>query len=70
MPSITVRWHFLRYVRGDEPSIRDCSVCRATGRVDSRLPFRKKICGECGGTGKVSAARREQLLKKSKAMRA
>ena len=44
----------------------DCPVCKASGRVES-LPFRKKICGECGGTGKVSAHRCEQLLKRTKA---
>jgi DnaJ-class molecular chaperone len=44
----------------------DCPICKATGRVDSRLPFRKKICNECGGTGKISALRREQLLKRAK----
>ena len=41
----------------------DCPVCKAAGRVDSRPPFRKKICAECGGTVKVLALRREQLLK-------
>jgi hypothetical protein len=35
--------------------------------VQSRLPFRKKICGECGGTGKVTALWREQLLRRAKA---
>jgi hypothetical protein len=35
-------------LQGDRPS------------VQSRLPFRKKICGECGGTGK-------QLLRRAKA---
>jgi hypothetical protein len=35
--------------------------------LQSRLPFRKKICGECGGTGKVTALRREQLLRRAKA---
>jgi len=41
-------------------------VCKATGWADSRLPFRKKIRGECGGTGAISAHRREQLLKRVK----
>jgi DnaJ-class molecular chaperone len=45
----------------------DCPICKATGRVQSRLPFRKKICAECSGTGKVTALRREQLLRRAKA---
>jgi len=31
----------------------------------SRLPFRKKVCLECGGTGQVTPTRREQLRKKN-----
>jgi DnaJ-class molecular chaperone len=42
----------------------DCPVCKATGRIDSRLPFRKKDCGECGGTGKIAALRRKVLIRK------
>jgi DnaJ-class molecular chaperone len=45
----------------------DCPVCKATGRVESRLPGRKRICPECGGTGKVPARRRELLLKRAQA---
>jgi len=32
--------------------------------VPSRLPFRKKVCPECGGTGHVTPTGREKLLKK------
>jgi hypothetical protein len=36
--------------------------------VQSRLPFRKKICGECGGTGKqLSGAQRRAASHRSKA---
>jgi len=57
-----------RWVRAlvDETLLTDCPVCEAIGRVASRLPFRKKVCDECGGTGEVSALRREQLLKRMK----
>jgi hypothetical protein len=43
---------------------------QATGRVESRLPGRKRVCPECGGTGKVSTLQREALLKKMKSERA
>ena len=46
--------------------LTDCPVCEATGRVASRLPGRKKVCPECGGTGHVNFKRRQQLLKKIK----
>jgi hypothetical protein len=39
----------------------------AIGRVASRLPGRKKVCPECGGTGYVTPIRRQQLLKKMRA---
>ena len=44
----------------------DCPICRGTGRVESRLPFRKKTCDECAGTSKVPALRREVLLMRMK----
>jgi DnaJ-class molecular chaperone len=48
--------------------LTDCPICKATGRVQSRLPFRKKICGECGGTGKqLSGAQRRAASHRSKA---
>jgi DnaJ-class molecular chaperone len=46
--------------------LRDCPVCRATGKVESRLPARKQVCPECGGRGRVTPTRREQLLGKTK----
>jgi hypothetical protein len=51
-------------------SIAGLPCVQATGRVESRLPGRKRICPECGGTGKVSTLRREALLKKMKSERA
>jgi len=48
--------------------LTDCPICKATGRLQSRLPFRKKICGECGGTGKQrSGAQRRAASHGSKA---
>src|SRR5262245_29384951 len=46
--------------------LHDCPVCRATGRVESRLPARKRVCLECGGRGRVTPIRREQLIKRMK----
>jgi len=48
------------------PALEDCPTCHATGRVESRLPFRQKLCDACGGSGRVKPGRREQLLKKTK----
>jgi hypothetical protein len=47
-----------------KPSLRECPVCEGRGDVPSRLPFRRKVCPECGGTGHVTPTRREQLLKR------
>jgi hypothetical protein len=44
----------------------DCPLCNATGYVESRLPGRKKLCGECGGRARVTAVKREQVLKRMK----
>src|SRR5262245_11152856 len=63
---------FGRYILGMAGSghtinrLHDCPTCKATGRVESRLPFRQKVCPQCGGTGHVSLMRREQLLKRVK----
>jgi Domain of unknown function (DUF1989) len=43
--------------------LHDCPTCKATGRVESRPPFRERVCPECSGTGHVTLQRREQLLK-------
>jgi hypothetical protein len=42
----------------------DCPVCQATGRVESRLPFRTKVCEACGGRARITAERRQALLKR------
>ncbi len=35
--------------------------------TDTRpLPFRRKVLPECGGTGRVTPTRREQLLREKK----
>jgi hypothetical protein len=47
-------------------SLPDCPKCKATDKVDSRLPLRKQACSECGGRGRVTPLRREQLLKRVK----
>jgi DnaJ-class molecular chaperone len=46
------------------PALADCPTCRATGRVESRLPFRQKTCEDCGGKARITPARREQILKR------
>jgi len=48
------------------PGLADCPTCRATGRVDSRLPFRQKVCVDCGGKARIAPAKREQILKRLK----
>jgi hypothetical protein len=40
---------------------------RSDRQVASRLPGRKKVCPECGGTGHVNFKRRQQLPAKVKA---
>jgi DnaJ-class molecular chaperone len=32
---------------------QDCPVCKARGKVPSRLPFRFKLCPKCGGRGRI-----------------
>jgi len=41
-------------------------TCRATGKVDSRLPLRQKTCDDCSGRARVTLAKRDQILKRSK----
>jgi DnaJ-class molecular chaperone len=41
----------------------DCPVCEATGKVAGRLSGHKKLCPECGGSGRISLIKREMLLK-------
>ena len=48
------------------PTLTDCPTCRATGRVESRLPFRQKICEDCGGKARITPARRDQILNRLK----
>ena len=48
------------------PTLADCPTCRATGRVDSRLPFRQKVCDDCGGRARITLAKREQIFKRLK----
>src|SRR5262245_2629530 len=52
------------------PRLTDCPTCRATGRVESRLPFRQRICGDCGGKARITPAKRELILKRTKQERA
>jgi len=52
------------------PTLTDCPTCRATGCVDSRSPFRQKTCVDCGGKARISPARREQIMKRTKRERA
>jgi DnaJ-class molecular chaperone len=52
------------------PSLTDCPTCRATGRVDSRLPFRQKTCDDCGGKARITVPKRKQILKRLKQERA
>jgi hypothetical protein len=40
-----------------KPTLRGCPACNGKGEVPSWLPFRKKVCPECGGTGHADAAR-------------
>jgi DnaJ-class molecular chaperone len=49
-----------------KPTLTECPVCQGKGDVPSRLPFRRKACPECGGTGHVTPTRREQLIQKEK----
>jgi DnaJ-class molecular chaperone len=48
------------------PTLTDCPTCQATGKVESRLPFRQKTCDDCGGRARVTLAKRDQILKRSK----
>jgi hypothetical protein len=52
------------------PTLTDCPTCGATGKVESRLPFRQKTCDDCGGSARVTLAKRELILKRSKHERA
>jgi DnaJ-class molecular chaperone len=52
------------------PTLTDCPTCRATGKVESRLPFRQKTCDDCGGRARITLAKRDQILKRSKQERA
>jgi DnaJ-class molecular chaperone len=70
-PPIGLPWRvFVTTFRGMSVSIKtintDCPICRGTGRVESHLPFRKKVCDECAGTSKVPALRRQVLLMRMK----
>jgi len=47
------------------PTLTDCPTCRATGKVESRLPFRQKTCDDCGGRARVTPAKRDQIMKRS-----
>jgi len=48
------------------PTLEDCPTCRAKGRVESRLPFRHKVCGDCGGKARIALTKRKQILKRLK----
>jgi DnaJ-class molecular chaperone len=48
------------------PTLADCPTCRATGRVESRLPFRHKVCDDCGGKARITVAKHEQILERLK----
>jgi hypothetical protein len=52
------------------PTLTDRPTCQATGKVESRLPFRQKTCDDCGGRARVTLAKRDQILKRSKQERA
>src|SRR5262245_37649705 len=61
--------HFWPTVRAMAPkasTLADCPTCRATGKVESRLPFRQKTCDDCGGRARVTLVKRDQILKRSK----
>jgi DnaJ-class molecular chaperone len=45
-------------------TLTDCPKCKATGKVDSRLPFRKQVCPECGDSGRVTPTKRVKLIKR------
>jgi len=47
-------------------TLTKCPVCDGRGEVPSRLPFRRKVCPECGGSGHVTPMRRERLIQKVK----
>jgi DnaJ-class molecular chaperone len=49
------------------PTLTDCPTCRATGKVESRLPFRQKTCGDCGGRARITPAKLEQIIKRTAA---
>jgi hypothetical protein len=44
------------------PTLTDCPTCRATGKVESRLPFRQKTCGDCGGHARIKWAFARSVL--------
>ena len=46
-------------------ALTDCPTCRATGKVESRLPFRQKTCHDCGGRARVTPTKREQILQRT-----
>ena len=46
--------------------LHDCPSVGRRARFESRLPARKRVCPECGGRGRVTPIRREQLLKRMK----
>jgi len=48
----------------DRISLTDCPKCKATGKIESRLPFRKQVCPECSGRGRVTLIKRIKLLKR------
>ena len=69
MLTVTVFCHYILGMVGKvhtTHSLHDCPVCKATGKVESRLPGRKRVCPECGGRGRVTPIRREQLIKRMK----
>jgi len=63
-------WCTPRVMATKAPTLTDCPTCRATGKVESRLPFRQKTCDDCGGRARITLAKRDQILKRSKQERA
>jgi hypothetical protein len=58
-------WPIVRAMAPKAPALADCPTCGATGKVDSRLPFRQKTCDDCHGQARVTPAKRDQILKRT-----
>src|SRR5262245_66649423 len=55
--NVVVGAHFgctTRAMATKAPTLTDCPTCGATGKVESRLPFRQNTCPDCGGKARIA----------------